>query len=57
MALGAERAERSGSRVLFELNEVGVVFHQPHKRKEAEAYQVLRARRFLQDAGITPWSQ
>ena len=57
MALGAERAERSGSRVLFELNEVGVVFHQPHKRKEAQAYQVLRARRFLQDAGITPWSR
>ena len=57
MALGAELKEGTGSRVRFELNNAFAAFHRPHPQKEAQAYQVLRARRFLQDAGITPWSQ
>ena len=56
-ALGAKTVERGGARVLFELNEVGVVFHRPHPQKEAKQYQVRRAQRFLQEAGITPWSK
>ena len=41
-------------RVRFELNNVVATFHRPHPQKEAKPYQVRDARRFLQQAGITP---
>jgi hypothetical protein len=54
IALGANVVEGRGSRVRFELNgEVGT-FHRPHPQKEAKPYQVRDARRFLEQAGITP---
>ena len=53
-ALGAKSIEGRGSRVRFELNNVVATFHRPHPQKEAKPYQVRDARRFLQQAGITP---
>lgn len=47
-ALGAKSIEGRGSRVRFELNDVVATFHRPHPQKEAKAYQVRDARRFLQ---------
>jgi hypothetical protein len=54
VALGAVRTERSGSAVSFVLNDVRVDFHRPHPNKEALRYRIKDARRFLQQAGITP---
>ena len=53
-ALGAQTIEGSGSRVRFVLNNVVGTFHRPHPAKEAKPYQVLDARRFLEQAGIKP---
>ena len=53
-ALGARAVEGKGSRVRFELNNVVAIFHRPHPQKEAKPYQIRDARRFLQQAGITP---
>ena len=53
-ALGASLIEGRGSRVRFELNDVVATFHRPHPQKEARPYQVRDARRFLQQAGVTP---
>ena len=53
-AFGARVIEGKGSRVRFELNNVVATFHRPHPQKEAKPYQVRDARRFLQQAGITP---
>lgn len=53
-AVGAQTVEGSGSRVRFELNGVVATFHRPHPEKEAKPYQVRDARRFLEQAGITP---
>ncbi|MBK8909187.1 MAG: type II toxin-antitoxin system HicA family toxin [Rhodospirillales bacterium] len=53
-ALGAIRIEGRGSRVRFELNGVVATFHRPHPQKEAKPYQVRDARRFLEQAGVTP---
>ena len=53
-ALGARTIEGRGSRVRFELNRVVATFHRPHPQKEAKPYQVRDAKRFLQQAGITP---
>ena len=53
-ALGAVRTERSGSAVSFVLNDVRVDFHRPHPNKEALRYRLKDARRFLEQAGITP---
>ncbi len=54
IALGAKVSERGGSRVRFQLEEVVATFHRPHPQKEAKPYQIRRARRFLQEAGVTP---
>ena len=54
VSLGARVIEGRGSRVRFELNNVVATFHRPHPRKEAMSYQVRDARRFLEQAGITP---
>jgi hypothetical protein len=53
-ALGAQTIEGNGSRVRFILNTVVGTFHRPHPAKEAKQYQVLDARRFLEQAGIKP---
>lgn len=54
MALGAVRTERAGSAVSFVWGEVRVDFHRPHPRKEALRYRVKDARKFLEQAGVTP---
>ncbi len=53
VALGAVRAERSGSAVSFVLNDVRADFHRPHPDKAALRYRVKDARKFLTEAGIT----
>jgi hypothetical protein len=53
-ALGAVRTERTGSAVSFVLNDVRADFHRPHPDKEALRYRVKDARKFLEQAGITP---
>ena len=53
-AVGAQTIEGSGSRVRFILNNVVGTFYRPHPAKEAKPYQVLDARRFLEQAGIKP---
>lgn len=53
-ALGAQTIEGNGWRVRFILNTVVGTFHRPHPAKEAKPYQVLDARRFLDQAGIKP---
>ena len=54
IALGARVIEGRGSRVRFELNDVVATFHRPHPQKEARPYQVRDARRFLEQAGVSP---
>lgn len=54
IAAGAMVVEGHGSRVRFELNGIVATFHRPHPAKEAKAYQVKGARRFLEQAGVTP---
>lgn len=54
LALGAVRTNKAGSAVSFVLNDVRVDFHRPHPNKEALRYRVKDARRFLEQAGITP---
>jgi len=54
VALGAQTAEGSGSRVRFILNDVIATFHRPHPAKEAKPYQVRDARKFLEHAGVKP---
>lgn len=53
LALGAEMAEGSGSRVAFVLNGKRADFHRPHPGKEAKRYQVRAAREFLAAAGVS----
>ena len=54
IALGSRLIEGRGSRVRFELNDVVATFHRPHPQKEARPYQVRDARRFLEQAGVSP---
>lgn len=54
LALGAVRTERAGSAVSFVLNDIRADFHRPHPDKAALRYRVKDARKFLQQAGITP---
>jgi len=54
LALGAERTERAGSAVSFILNDIRADFHRPHPDKVALRYRVKDARKFLEQAGITP---
>ena len=53
-ALGAQAIEGNGSRVRFILNNVVGTFYRPHPAKEAKPYQVVDARRFLEQAGLNP---
>ncbi len=54
LALGAIRTERAGSAVSFVLNNIRVDFHRPHPDKESLRYRMKDARKFLEQAGITP---
>jgi hypothetical protein len=54
LALGAERMEGTGSSVSFLLNDVRADFHRPHPDRAALRYRVKDARRFLEQAGVTP---
>jgi hypothetical protein len=54
IALGAEVIEGHGSRVRFILNNVIGTFHRPHPNIEAQLYQILEARDFLEAAGVKP---
>ena len=52
VALGAQRVNRSGSAVGFELNGVRLDVHRPHPQKEAKPYVVKNAAQFLKLAGV-----
>ncbi len=52
--LGAVRTERAGSSVSFVLNDIRADFHRPHPDKEALRYRVKDARKFMEQAGVTP---
>jgi hypothetical protein len=52
--LGATISEGKGSRIRVKLNEVKVVFHRPHPRKEASKGLVESVREFLDHAGVEP---
>ena len=54
VALGAERTERRGSAVSFVLNGMRADFHRPHPDRAALRYRVKDARKFLEEAGVTP---
>lgn len=54
IACGAMTEEGRGSRVRFLLNGFVATFHRPHPQKETDRGAVKSARRFLQEAGITP---
>ena len=53
---GAEITQGSGSRVHVVLNDVTGSFHRPHPRKETDKGCVVSVRTFLENAGVTPWS-
>lgn len=53
-ALGAEVAEREGSRVRITLQGATWRCHRPHPGKEARRYQVEEAREILKKLEITP---
>ncbi|MCY4245504.1 MAG: type II toxin-antitoxin system HicA family toxin [Gammaproteobacteria bacterium] len=54
LAVDARKTEGSGSRVRFYSEKTFVIFHKPHKQKEAEPGQVKDARHFLTKLGVTP---
>lgn len=54
-AAGAEIKEGRGSRVRIALNGLRAVFHRPHPEKETDKGAVKSVRRFLSEAGVTPW--
>ncbi len=51
LALGAERHERQGSRVVFVLQGVVIQVHRVHGRRECGAGLLARVRAFLEKAG------
>ena len=51
LALGAERHERQGSRVVFVLEGAVIQVHRVHGRRECGAGLVARVRAFLEKAG------
>ncbi|WP_417538307.1 type II toxin-antitoxin system HicA family toxin [Marinomonas sp.] len=53
-ALGGDVSEGSGSRIRVLLNDVGMVFHRPHPRKETDKGAVKSVRNFLKRAGVKP---
>ena len=54
LACGADKEERAGSRVYFELNGVAAHFHRPHPEKGARQAMIEAVRRFLTEAGVEP---
>ena len=54
LSLGAKRTTNGGSSVSFVLNGVRADFHRPHPDKASLRYRIKDARRFLEQAGITP---
>ena len=53
---GAWIHERKGSRILIILRDEKAVFHRPHPRKEALPHAIRELRKFLTQAGVTPWA-
>jgi hypothetical protein len=51
LALGSERHERQGSRVVFVLQGAVIQVHRVHGRRECGAGLVARVRAFLEKAG------
>ncbi len=51
LSLGALMKEGSGARVGFSLNEVDIVVHRSHPRKETDKGAVKSVRKFLINAG------
>lgn len=54
LAIGCVVVEGSGSRVRFDKDGRLAFFHRPHPENEAKRYQILDARRFLDDLGVRP---
>ena len=54
VAVGCEVIEGSGSRVRFNFKGTIASFHRPHPNKEAKRYQIVEAREFLKQIGVTP---
>lgn len=54
LALGAEIAEREGSRVLVRLFGERRVFHRPHSKLETDKGACESIRRWLEDNGVKP---
>ena len=54
VSVGCRVIEGNGSRVRFEKDGVVATFHRPHPAKEAKAYQVRDARRYLEFLGVKP---
>ncbi|MCA1803662.1 MAG: type II toxin-antitoxin system HicA family toxin [Rhodothermaceae bacterium] len=55
VAIGGELSEGRGSRIRVALNDVRAVFHRPHPKKETDKGALKSVRRFLKEAGITPF--
>lgn len=54
LSLGALTKEGAGSRVAFSLNDVDLIIHRPHPRKETDKGAVKSVRKFLINAGVKP---
>lgn len=54
LAVGASKAEGSGSRVRFTLGQTDIFLHRPHNPSILKPYQVRLAREFFEKAGIRP---
>jgi len=52
LSLGALMKEGSGSRIAFSLNDVDIIMHRPHPRKETDKGAVKSVRKFLINAGV-----
>lgn len=54
LSLGSLSKEGAGSRVAFSLNDVDIIIHRPHPRKETDKGAVISVRKFLINAGVKP---
>ena len=46
------KGKTSGSRVLFQLGDLSIDLHKPHKYKELPKYQISRILKVLQEEGL-----
>jgi hypothetical protein len=53
-ALDGKVEDRSGSRVLLEVNGITAIFHRPHPQPTTKKGAVDAVRTFLRNAGVTP---